>query len=91
MRFKDDPQTMVLTTKRIINGDTIITIVFHDEADGMWQFLDGIDTDENSAAIISINEMVLIDPNLEEIANLPLGWVAWRNDSFSEWNMKVNA
>ncbi len=91
MRFKDDHQTMVLTTKRIINGDTIITIVFHDEADGMWQFLDGIDTDENSAAIISINEMVLIDPNLEEIANLPLGWVAWRNDSFSEWNMKVNA
>ena len=91
MRFKDAPQTMVLTTKRIINRDTIITIVFHDEADGMWQFLDGIDIDENSAAIISINEMVLIDPNLEEIANLPLGWVAWRNDSFSESNMKVNA
>lgn len=91
MRFKDDPKTMVFTTKRIIDREAIVSLVFHDEEDGMWQFLDGIDTDDNSAAIISISEMVSIDPNLEKIADLPLGWVAWRNDSASEWNMKVNA
>ena len=89
MRFKDDPKTMVITTKRVINREVMVSIVFHDEEDGMWQFLDGIDTDENSAAVISLSEMVSIDPTVEQIADLPLGWVAWRSDLSSEWHSKV--
>lgn len=90
MKFNDAPNVMVITTKRIIHKTANVTIVFHDEDDGMWQFLDGIDNDEDSAAIISLQEMVTIDNSIEEIADLPLGWVAWRHDTQSVWNCQKN-
>jgi hypothetical protein len=90
MKFNDEPNVMVITTKRIIDKVAKVTLVFHDEDDGMWQFLDGIDNDENGAAIISLQEMVNIDNSVEEVADLPLGWVAWRDDSQPLWNRQVN-
>lgn len=90
MKFRDAPNTMVITTKRIINKEAFVSLVFHDEEDGMWQFLDGSDTDENSAAIISLAEMVSLDSSIEALYDLPLGWVAWRNDQDSNWESQVH-
>lgn len=87
--FSDAPNTMVITTKKIINREAPILIVFHDAEDGMWQFMDGNDTDENNAAIISLAEIITIDSSINAISDLPLGWVAWREHEKSKWESQV--
>lgn len=87
--FKDAPNTMVITTKRVINGEASILIVFHDEEDGMWQFLDGDDRNEDDVAIISLAEIERIDSAINAISELPLGWVAWREHENAKWDSQV--
>jgi len=83
--FKDKPNVMVLTTKNIVNNRKPILSVWHDADDGMWQFLDGTNVDEDDAMIVSLEYMVSIDNSVNEISDLPLGWVAWREQKGFPW------
>jgi len=47
---------LVINTKKIINGEAIVPLAFHDEKDGTRQFLDGFDIDENGAASIILSK-----------------------------------
>ena len=78
--FKDAKNTMVITTKEILNGEHPVTAVFHDLDDGMWQFLDDEELSEERAAIISLEEMAEIDDSVNDIADLPLGGIARKKD-----------
>lgn len=62
--FDIDENTMVITTVDIINKKKKVVLVFHDKEDEMWEFLDGEDVGEESAAIISISEMEQIDSSI---------------------------
>ncbi|AJA46850.1 hypothetical protein CPAST_c07500 [Clostridium pasteurianum DSM 525 = ATCC 6013] len=83
--FSDEPNVMVITTRNIINNINPILSVWHDEEDRMWQFLDGTDVNEEDAMIVSLEKIVDIDNSVEEVSNLPLGWVAWREQKGSAW------
>lgn len=87
--FVDAANTMVITTKKVISKEASILIVFHDKEDGMWQFLDGNEVNENDAAIISLAEIVSIDSSINAISDLPLGWVAWRENTQAKWESQV--
>lgn len=89
-KFSDDKNTMVITTKNIIQKKKDIKLVSHDEDDGMWEFLDGEEVDEKSAAIVSLFEMVLIDNSINELFDLPLGWIAYRENRNLEWTRSIN-
>lgn len=89
-KFLDDKNTMVITSKSILQKEKDIKLVFHDEDDGMWQFLDGEEVDENSAAIVSLYEMTLIDDSINEVFDLPLGWTAYRENKNLEWSRVIN-
>ncbi|GKX68630.1 hypothetical protein [Inconstantimicrobium mannanitabidum] len=84
-RFIDKPNIMVITTKSIIDNKIAILSVWHDADDGMWQFLDGTDVNEDDAILISLENIVNIDNSVNEVSNLPLGWVAWREEKGFEW------
>ena len=77
--------TMVITTVDIINKKKKVVLVFHDKEDEMWEFLDGEDVSEESAAIISISEMEQIDSSIGELCDLPLGCGAFRDDETQPW------
>lgn len=89
-KFLDDKNTMVITTKSILQKEKDIKLVSHDEDDGMWEFLDGEEVDENSSAIVSLYEMVLIDDSINELFDLPLGWIAYRENRNLEWSRSIN-
>ena len=65
---------MVMTTKDIIKGQKNIILVSHDEDDGMWEFLDGDEVNEENAAIVSLAEIVNIDNTINDLFDLPLGF-----------------
>ena len=88
--FIDEKNTMVITTKNIVNKEKSIMLVSHDEDDGMWEFLEGEEVKEEDAMIISLYEMVNIDPTVNQVADLPLGWIAYRDIEQDKWIKQKN-
>lgn len=84
--FQDEYDTAVLTTKAVVRGSSPIRYASHDADDGMWQFHDGSNAKEEDAMIVSLGEIASMDPTLEFVADLPLGWSACRQDKGEVWN-----
>lgn len=83
--FKDVPNTAVLTTKDIMKKKSQILFVSHDSDDGMWQFLDGEESDFDKVLLVGLKEIVEIDSSINSVADLPLGWIAWRKNINDSW------
>jgi hypothetical protein len=75
----------VVTLKRIVDRSRPILFVTHDEDDGTWQFLDGQNVTIEDSSIVSLKYMTLIDPSIEELADLPFGWKAHRQAQGAPW------
>ncbi len=87
--FLDPPGSEVITLVRILQGRAPLLLVTHDEDDGSWQFLDGEHVFESDAAIVSLGALVLADPSLHELADLPVGWFAWRSGPDQPWQREA--
>jgi hypothetical protein len=48
----------------VVYGILAILFVSHDEEDGAWQFHDGDSTSSENARIVSLLQIVTIDPSL---------------------------
>jgi hypothetical protein len=75
---------------RILDEEDWVHYVTHDQEDGAWQFHPLRDqTSVKEAAIVSLEHMLRIEPRLAELADLPLGWHAWRDDENAPWTRAV--
>lgn len=84
--FLDPPNTAVITNVRILDGLDWVQFVTHDEEDGAWQFHPlGDQATVKEAAVSSLQRILAIEPRIEELADLPLGWHAWRHDEDAPW------
>jgi hypothetical protein len=84
--FLDPPNTAVITNVRILDGADWVQVVTHDEEDGAWQFLPSRgQASMEEAAVVGLRRMVEIEPRLNELADLPLGWHAWRGGKSEPW------
>lgn len=88
--FDDPPDTPVVTLRRIVESNSPILVVTHDADDGLWQFLDHGDFEDEEAVSIDLKELVLLDPTLAKLGDLPEGWVAYRDGRFSDWQREEN-
>ncbi len=86
--FDQPPNCAVITLKRIIWENQPIRYVSHDEDDHGWQFLDGNDIVEEDGAIVCLEEIVELDPAVLEIAHIPPGYFAWREEPDAPWNIE---
>lgn len=83
--FSDEPNLAVISIRSIIEGNRPILRVTHDQEDGSWQFLDGNPLDIRNAVVVSFSSIYTLDASIGELANLPLGWYAWRASTNSDW------
>lgn len=83
--FEDPPNVATITLRRILQGTAPILVVTHDEEDGMWQFLDGEEATESDAMVVGLAEIVAHDPSVAALADLPLGWYAFRDSTQDPW------
>ena len=82
----DPRNTAVFTSARIVDQEDWVHYVTHDEEDGAWQFhASSGPTKENEVAVVSLEHLLRIEPKLEELADLPLGWYAWRDEKDAVW------
>ena len=82
-RFNEEKNVVVFTTKHVLNGDPIL-YVYHND-DGYWQFHAIADPKVEDAKILLLEELIKLDPSLNELYDLPMGKNAWRADVQSEW------
>lgn len=82
--FDEDPRLEVITTAPVMAGAPIVMIT-HDADDGGWQFLCGTTNEPAQGRIIHLEEIVAMDPSVLEVANLPVGWVAFRSAIGGAW------
>ena len=85
--FRDNPETACFTCCHVLNENKPILYVSHDE-DGYWQFLCGGQHTEDDARIVSLAEIVKIDENIINLAELDYGEYAESEDEMSDWIVK---
>lgn len=85
--FDDEPTTASFTTSyAIIDLKPVIHVVRG--ADGDWQFLSAEGADESALKMVALKTVLDRHPDLREIADLPLGWEAWRADPSAPWHRR---
>lgn len=90
-RFAEPPNMAVIANRKIISSGEWIAYVSHDSDDGAWQFhvISSDSVNENDAVLVSLQEIVNIDHSITILADLPLGWCAWRNSKDDDWKRAV--
>src|SRR5262249_1970766 len=83
--FDDAPHTAVITTRHVIQHSAPILLVSRDADDGGWQFLTGGSPLEDDARVVAMRSIWMLDPSIGELADLPLGWQAWRRSRPAPW------
>jgi hypothetical protein len=83
--FDQPPNCAVISLRSIVFGGVPILHVTHDADDHGWQFLDGRDVAMDDAAVVSLEEIVRLDQTVVEVADLPPGWIAWREAKSALW------
>lgn len=82
--FDDPPNLACFSIDRVARGGEPIRQVVHD-AEGSWQFLDGGDLTGEQPLLLGLIQAIEIDPSLAELADLPRGWSAWRDEPGAAW------
>ncbi len=81
--------TAVITSPRIRGGEHWGHDVTHGEDVGAWQFHEyGGLTSEEDVAMVGLDHMVTVEPRLEDLADLPLGCCAWRDENDGDWKRR---
>ncbi len=84
--FNDPPNVAVIANRKIVSGTDWIAYVSHDLDDGAWQFYTAdAEVAEGDAALVSLENIVRIDATVSQLADLPLGWHAWREKKDLPW------
>lgn len=87
----DEPENVaVITLRQIVDGSEPILHVTHDSDDGGWQFLGWENAREEDVKIVALRTIVRLDSTVQELADLPLGWHAWRKTADQPWQRGKN-
>lgn len=85
--FDQEPNVAALTTRQVLDEGLPVLLVTHYADDHSWAFVCGTTDDyERDGRLICMAEVLKVDESLKEIADLPPGWCAWREDEHAEWN-----
>ena len=84
--FTNSPNLGVITLQQFVLQNAPILHVCHDADDGAWQFLGLENPSIGETTVVSLQKVVTLDPSITELADLPLGWHAWRRAASDPWN-----
>jgi len=88
--FADSTSSGSFTTDGVLRRGLPIVLVSHEE-DGDWQFLCDTPNDERECILVCLGCMLERDQSLALVADLPRGWVAWRDEASFPWQREPGA
>ena len=88
----DQPRNCaVLVTREVLERQEPILHVTHDADDQSWQFIGSTDGTAENGRVIALHEAVALDSSVLRLADLPIGWHAWRNSVEESWIREANS
>jgi hypothetical protein len=87
--FDDEIDTAAFTTVRVLEGRLPILEVYHDH-DGDWQFLCGTTNATADCRLICMGCVYERFPDMGTFADLPPGWMAFREDERAAWQRSAH-
>jgi hypothetical protein len=85
-KFEASPDEVVVTSIHITNLTKPILLACHYSGDDGWAFLTGEEFSMDESQLVSLKNILQLDPSLEGIADLPPGWSAQRQSVGGCWN-----
>lgn len=83
----DQPRNCAtFTTRAVLDGSEPILFVSHDADDHGWQFIGRSGAVMADARVVTLEEMVCLDPTVLEVADLAPGWQATRDVAGAAWS-----
>ncbi len=82
-RFAGSPDTACFTSNYVLKGSPI-TRVYHD-FEGDWQFHGDQEVDRVKPKVVCLSCIIEMDAAIEELRDLPCGWMAERKSPKYEW------
>jgi hypothetical protein len=73
--------------RQTLDGSEPILFV-HDEGDNCWQFIGTTDASVAESKVVCLEEIVRLDLRVLEVADLPPGWQAVRDEVGGEWTRR---
>jgi hypothetical protein len=89
-KFDQPPNCAVITLRSIVEHGEPVLHVTHDADDHGWQFLGAETPKESDAMVVLLKEILARDATLRELADLPVGWHAWRKSVRENWIRELN-
>ncbi len=83
--FSEHPEKLVFTCCHFLEGEKPLTFAAHHFDDNNWQFLCSEHHADTDAVIITIGELLELDPSIEELCDLPVGYLATRKNKNAKW------
>ena len=83
--FDQAPNVAAMTTGQVLELGYPIRYVLHYDHDDSWAFLCGTTKEFNDYRVIHMSHALELDDFLRQVADLPTGWSAWREDDQSPW------
>jgi len=86
----DQPRNCAtFTLRQVMDREEPILLVSHDADDHGWQFIGTTSANMNDAMLVSLHEVVRVDPTVLEVADLPPGWQALREYKGGPWTRRL--
>jgi hypothetical protein len=87
-QFNEPGNTAVYTTTYVMKHGSPITLVLH-ELDGDWQFMgdESLEDFTKVAMLVALDEIVIKDKSILELADLPIGHKATRGSRNEKWTI----
>ena len=82
--FSDPENVAAISTVQVFRQGFPILHVTHDD-DGGWQVLCGTTSDVKDGIVVCLGCAYEHDKTIGELADLPLGWIAWREHIGAPW------
>lgn len=74
--------------RQVLDGSEPILLFSHDEDDHGWQFIGVSDATMADGRVVSLEEIVRLDPTVLEVSDLPPGWQAVRGFVGGAWSRR---
>jgi hypothetical protein len=87
--FASAVNTVSVCTVKVARGGFPVLQVSHDW-EGDWQFLDATTQEPEGPTVLCLGCVFERDPTLAQIADLPIGWSAWRTAVGAAWSREQN-
>lgn len=82
--FREPDNLACFTSAQVLNDGHPILMVFHDH-EGEWQFVHGSVGEHDECKIICLGCVFEHDESIALLAELPVGWCAYRDSVAAQW------